>query len=466
MGKVLPTLAAIKAFQNLGLKIDAELQHKMRKAIRAGLKRLYELQHSDGGWGWWKRDRTNPFMTAYVVLGLVMAREADVVVREDVIKRGIAALERMIKSLRPGKGNYNRKCYMVWVLAKAAPQKAKRYVDVVFDDAARRKATPYTKALLAMALLSVGREKDASAVVDALLGEARRDENGLFWRAAEQGYRRYLDPVETTAYCARALVAAGKMEEANAACAWLLSRRHGNKWRSTRDTAAAVLALLKLLSKHKITAKKVDIYVSANSKIVLMRKIAPDKVYSFSVDASLFRKGKNRITVKGAKGLVCSVSCEFHSARIVQPDKGLALKRRLLRVAPEVGKPSLKILGEVKDKEKIKRDEWILGEVELTSEGDYRYIVVEVPLPAGCEVVESATRRYCRLRNWWLHREVWDDKVVFFLNYVGRGQKVKMSFLMRGAYKGRFRMPPARAFSMYFPELCGHSDALTVEVTR
>ena len=104
--------------------------------------------------------------------------------------------------------------------------------------------------------------------------------------------------------------------------------------------------------------------------------------------------------------------------------------------------------------------------MELTSEGDYRYIVVEVPLPAGCEVVEGATRRYCRLRSWWLHREVWDDKVVFFLNYVRRGQKVKMSFLMRGAYKGRFRMPPARAFSMYFPELCGHSDALTVEVTR
>jgi len=466
MGKVLPALAATKAFQKLGLEMDTGLQHKMRRVIKAGLKRLYELQHKDGGWGWWKKDRTDAFMTAYVVLGLAMAKEADVVVKQDVINRGIGALELMINRLRPGKGNYNRKCYMVWVLAKAAPDRAKRYVDVVFDDAARRKATPYTKALLAMALLHIGRDKDALSVVKALLKESQRDEKGLFWRAAERGYRRYLDPVETTAYCARALVSAGKMDEANAACAWLLSKRHGNKWRSTRDTAAAVLAFLKLLSKQRISDKKLMLSVTVNSKPAFAGEIPPDKVSSFNIDTTLFHKGKNRITVKGTKGLVCSVSCVFHSAKSVQPDRGLALKRRLRRVAPEVGKASLKVLGEVKDKEKIKRDELILVEVELTSEGDYRYIVVEVPLPAGCEVVESATRRYCRLSDWWLHREVWDDKVTFFLNYVGRGQKVKMSFLMRGAYEGCFRMPPAKAFSMYFPELCGHSSGLTVEVAR
>lgn len=466
MGKVLPTLAATKAFQRLGLKMDAALQNKMRKAIKAGLKRLYELQHKDGGWGWWKKDQTNAFMTAYVVLGLAMAKEADVVVKQDVIKRGIAALERMIKTLRPGKGNYNRKCYMVWVLAKAAPDRAKRYIDVVFDDAARKKATPYTKALLAMALLHAGRDKDASSVVDALLKEARRDEKGIFWRAAERGYRRYLDPVETTAYCARALVAAGKVDEANAACAWLLSRRHGNKWHSTRDTAAAVLAFLKLLSKQKISDQKLTLSVTVNSKPAFAGEIPTDRVSSFAIDTALFRKGKNRITLKGAKGLVCSLTCVFHSAKIVQPDNGLALRRWLKRVAPEVGKTTLKVLGEVKNNEKIKRDELILVEVELTSFGNYRYIVVEVPLPAGCEVVESATRRYCRLNGWWFHREVWDDKVVFFLNYVGKGQKVKMSFLMRGAYKGRFRMPPVKASSMYFPELCGHSSGLALEVTE
>jgi len=28
---------------------------------------LYSFQHSDGGWGWWKEDESDHFMTAYVV---------------------------------------------------------------------------------------------------------------------------------------------------------------------------------------------------------------------------------------------------------------------------------------------------------------------------------------------------------------------------------------------------------------
>ena len=40
------------------------------------MDRLYSYQHDDGGWGWWKDDKTDPFMTAYVVDGLTMASGA------------------------------------------------------------------------------------------------------------------------------------------------------------------------------------------------------------------------------------------------------------------------------------------------------------------------------------------------------------------------------------------------------
>ena len=46
------------------------------KKVQRGLDRLYEYQHQDGGWGWWKDDQTDPFMTAYVVDGLTLARGA------------------------------------------------------------------------------------------------------------------------------------------------------------------------------------------------------------------------------------------------------------------------------------------------------------------------------------------------------------------------------------------------------
>ena len=36
-----------------------------------GIKRLLDLQHDDGGWGWWKTDENHPFMTAYALWALV-----------------------------------------------------------------------------------------------------------------------------------------------------------------------------------------------------------------------------------------------------------------------------------------------------------------------------------------------------------------------------------------------------------
>jgi len=459
MSRFLPSVLAARAFQHFGFDLPAGLQQKMRRAIVMGLKRLYNFQHTDGGWGWWKSDPTHPFMTAYVVWGLTAAREADVVVNRDVLTRGVAALERLITRMRPGKGNYNQKCYMLWALAKAAPDRAKKYIDLVFDDPQRRRAKPYTKALIAMALALCGRKKDAKSLVEELLKEAQK-EGGLHWLAEGYAFRRHLDPIETTAYCARALAAVGRLAEAATACAWLLSKRRGNKWRSTRDTAACVIAIVE--SMKKPPHKKKELTIAVNRKQALKTELPQKGVATFKLDPKLFTSGKNRIEISGTEGLVVSITCQFNSVKIVRPAQNFTVTRRMKKIAFEEGKRTYTVVGEVK--ESIRQDEFLLVEVELMPKGNYNYIVVEVPLPAGCEVVESATNRYCRTKFWWMFREIWDDKVVYLLNYVEKGKPVKVSFIMRGAYKGRFKMPPVKVSLMYYPEINGYSEALTLEV--
>ncbi len=46
------------------------------------------MQHGDGGWGWWKTDDSDDYMTAYVVQGLALAKQAGVDVRSDVLRSG------------------------------------------------------------------------------------------------------------------------------------------------------------------------------------------------------------------------------------------------------------------------------------------------------------------------------------------------------------------------------------------
>ena len=73
MSSFLPNLVVADTLKKLnlsGLVSPADLQAK----INAGLDRLNDLKHDDGGWGWWKEDDSRVFMTAYVVSGLAEAK--------------------------------------------------------------------------------------------------------------------------------------------------------------------------------------------------------------------------------------------------------------------------------------------------------------------------------------------------------------------------------------------------------
>ena len=87
MSSFLPNIIVTQAVNELGLKVSLDTAAVQQK-IRAGLDRLYNFQHEDGGWGWWETDESHPFMTAYVVAGLTQAKAAGVQVDAERIERG------------------------------------------------------------------------------------------------------------------------------------------------------------------------------------------------------------------------------------------------------------------------------------------------------------------------------------------------------------------------------------------
>ena len=69
MSSYLPNVIVAETLSKLNVpgRIDmADLNAKMQ----AGLDRLGDYQHDDGGWGWWKEDASQVYMTAYVVGGI------------------------------------------------------------------------------------------------------------------------------------------------------------------------------------------------------------------------------------------------------------------------------------------------------------------------------------------------------------------------------------------------------------
>ena len=113
----------------------------------AGLQRLLDYQHDDGGWGWWKTDENDPFMTAYVVAGLAQAKAAGVPVAYGFVEKGAEWIKKDLAA--DPKLNADLRAYMVYALTVAGQGDA-ALLNQVYSR--RSNLSPYGMALLGLAL--------------------------------------------------------------------------------------------------------------------------------------------------------------------------------------------------------------------------------------------------------------------------------------------------------------------------
>ncbi|MDQ3804645.1 MAG: MG2 domain-containing protein [Acidobacteriota bacterium] len=103
MSSFLPNVIVAQALRNVEAASVRD-ENTLGRKVRRGLKRLYAFQHDDGGWGWWKDDETNPWMTAYVVDGFAQARRAGYEVDETRLEKGRGKLLSLLEAGRTDDG--------------------------------------------------------------------------------------------------------------------------------------------------------------------------------------------------------------------------------------------------------------------------------------------------------------------------------------------------------------------------
>ena len=121
-------------------------------------------------------------------------------------------------------------------------------------------------------------------------------------------------------------------------------------------------------------------------------------------------------------------------------------------------------------------------QVKLTivAPNDLHYLVVEDPLPAGCEALDESLKTTSVVGQepalkpqgalnewgwWWFSQtEVRDNRVVMFATYLPKGT-YEYTYLMRASLAGEFRVIPSTAYQMYFPEVFGRGDGATFTIT-
>ncbi len=238
MSRFFPAAVASKAIG----QAPNRWSEKLPAVMAAGLRRVYSFQHNDGSWGWFGRDGANDGMTAYVVYGLSVAKKSGMGVDKAAVTRGAEFLRGRMASLRertplgraPLPCDLDKRVYIVLALSEF--------------ETAWGGPTLATKRL---AGLLAGRDDERSATDEVMLAIACR-RLGMTEEADRLAKRVEKRPLEDVATAALTLqLQAERGGELGETLRFLLSRRQGKGWRTTIESAYAILGLSSLLERAK-----------------------------------------------------------------------------------------------------------------------------------------------------------------------------------------------------------------------
>jgi uncharacterized protein YfaS (alpha-2-macroglobulin family) len=494
LSSFLPNLVGTRALAQLKLAPTERLS-VLDRQVDDGLKRLYDFQHEDGGWGWWKTDPNHPFMTAYALYGLDEAKRAGYRVDQNRIDNALRSLAGMYADYP--RAEPDLRVYMAYVLARAAgeasaiafeptPERRSRGEAAVHNRAealnelwsARDRMSSYGRALLLLALDDV---KDArgNELAGALVGEAQTKGDLSWWTSARDPLLfDFADTsVEATATAVRALASRDPRNPLlDRAVRWMMLNGSGGYWYTTKQTAFALYGLLELLQARNETPQSFSADVYVNGTLAGTQAFTPSSLMNPDpvVITAAGRDGANnvRIVKRGGGTLYWSatgVYFDTQAAEARRGDRQLAITRKYARLTPVKQRDGNIVYREEAFQGQLAPGDVLTVRITAAGSSDWRYLVIEDPLPAGVEAIQDTTAYPMERQaqnSWWYGSRVEyrDNKTVFFQETFEAG-RYEYVYLVKAISSGEFKAVPAQIVPMYVPGVAASSEPLTVTVT-
>jgi uncharacterized protein YfaS (alpha-2-macroglobulin family) len=475
MSSFLPDLVVAKLLKD-PKRGDPELAKTLPAMIARGLARLYNYQHGDGGWGWWEHDDTDPFMTAYALYGLFLAKEAGYAVNPSVLDQGTNSL---IQQLGQADLEPVTRTFMLYTLS-FSKKDLNPILETVLPQLNAGKLNPYGQALMVLTLYRLGKKAEAQSYLAGLKNSAKIMGEMCYWEG-KTPHSWYDDATEITATALRALLAVEpKSDLVFKATYWLLKHRQGSSWKSSKDTALALLALAEFLSRYPDREPNFQLTLLVNGQKIKEWNINKQNLNQFNRPLELgtgtLKIGANRveITKKGKGFLFYSLVVNYYSQEenIRAGGNRLRISREYFQLAPRESADRI-VYEKIPFSGVARVGEPILVKLTIDTEDDAQYVMVEDPLPAGVEVVKNTDsyvipgeRGYEGYRWWswwWADQEVHDDRIAFFISHLWSGHRT-LSYIVKPFLPGTYHAMPASLSLMYFPDERANSKEEKVTV--
>lgn len=464
MSSFLPNVTVTKVLNELGVKSNVRREDLMKKVL-AGLNRLYDYQHEDGAWGWWKNDDSHPFMTAHVVAGLKEAKAAGYPVSDEVLQRAERWLRVEFK--RQSDAVSDLRAYIAYALG------GKEDVEAVW--ASRSKMTSYGLAFLGLALDQI-KDPRALEVAQALESAAKQNASEAWWPGERDPLLDF--PMDTTPEISSHVLkllsrTRPKSPLLPKAATWLvLHKDQGEWWNSTKQTAMVIYGLIDYLKISGELKPSIAVSVRVNGKEVLAKEFQEADLSNLaphSIQLPASENSEVEVKVTGSGRVYWNAQAKYYSpAEGRAPAEGppMSVTREYFRLAPRenagVTTYALEPLtGDIRPGDSLA----VLVRVKAK---DRKYVLIEDPIPAGMEVVTNdgsynLSGKPVWWRYSWAQKESRDDRVAFFRTFFYSDDS-EFFYILKAVNPGKYRVAPPRIQPMYQPQQVATGQAAQFEV--
>ncbi len=321
------------------------------------------------------------------------------------------------------------------------------------------------QALTAITLYNFGEKEKAQEIVRSLQEHATSSSTeGMFWPGNSGGYGWYDSSLETQAYLiATYSTVTPQSKDIESMKHWLLNRKRGVKWSTTKSTATACYALL-LAGDRWLKETRQPTVIVGNHKLV--RDQITDKVEAgsgyfekeWSSNVIVPAMGKLAITQHNTAPGWGSLNWEYlEDIENIEAssDSTMAISRHFFLQAKDTLLPLTR-------ETRLKPGDLIVVQLLVKTKRDLDFVHLSNSRPAGLEPTEiySTTKRQ---GNTSYYRAISDSKDDFFIEHLPSGRHT-LQYDLRVVHAGQFSSGIATVQCMYAPEYSAHTGSQSVRV--
>jgi uncharacterized protein YfaS (alpha-2-macroglobulin family) len=518
--KILPLVAMTELVKASNARVSKDVTG----TIDAGIETILKRQNGDGGFGFWDKSASEPWLSAYAMLALAGAADNKRLVPKDALHRGreylthaLAGATRRLSRPEPesseksedGPGadgltradarerdetarkiDYASAALIADTLATlGAPNPGA--INVLYDARAGQRLSAQAALLHAMAKAEMS-QAQIKSLMQEIESRLRVGPGGVDVDEAESNrYDEMLEsPARTHAMVLRALLAANPKHPLAPRLArrLLAMRQPSGAWRTTQEDAWALLALADYRRLQEAVGGALEVTTSLGGKELLASKfpagtLGEDRVF-VSAETLLARGPTLSFEARGGGTAYWSAQLKYATATLpAKPrDEGLFVTKYVRSIPATAVADALPIVPK-RTVDEVTAGELVIVDLLFESAEPRVHVVLDDPLPAGIEALDydldttskayrDAESKKPDPKTTWLgttfrsaksRREVRDDRVVTTFDKIEPGM-YRVRYLARATSIGTFVMPPTRIEAMYEPEVYGRTAATTLVV--